>query len=142
MDGTAFRARPLSGSAICWLGLLLLASCARQDGVALSDAPPRAAAPQAETLVGDLAPRRFEASASRGFGAGPATIEYTIPSAGHVKVTLYDVAGREMGRLVDGWRPAGKHAADFNYGSGRRQVSLYRVEWEGQMLSGRVIAGP
>lgn len=142
MHRSPHRARLASRSAAFSLGLLLLAGCARRDGVAPPDAPPRELAIQSETSVGELEPRRFEASASRGFGGGLATIEYTLPHAGHVKVAVYDVAGRELGRVVDGWRPAGKHIADFNYGSGRRQVSLYRIEWEGQTLSGRVAAGP
>jgi hypothetical protein len=88
-------------------------------------------------------PTRFEASAWRGFGgaASTATLEYSIPGAGHVRVVIYGVGGRELGRLVDSWRPAGKYSIDFAYGSGRRQAQSYRVEWEGQNLNGRITVG-
>jgi hypothetical protein len=78
----------------------------------------------------------------RGFGAAPATIEYTLPHPGHVRIALFDVAGRELGRVVDAWRPEGKHLAEFNSGVGRRQVSFYLIEWDGQTISGKVVAGP
>jgi hypothetical protein len=88
-------------------------------------------------------PARFSATAWRGFGGAgaTATLEYSIPGAGHVRVVIYDVGGRELGRLVDSWRPAGKYTVDFAYGAGRRQVQSYRVEWAGQSLNGRITVG-
>ncbi len=37
------------------------------------------------------------------------TIRYGIPTAEHVTLTVYDAAGREIARLVDGHRHAGDH---------------------------------
>jgi hypothetical protein len=121
------------------LGLLVLAGCSRGPTI-----EGHAALPLRETphISEELQPLRFEATASRGFGASPATIEYTLPHPGHVKISVYDVSGREMGRIVDAWRSDGKHVVEFNFGSGRRQVSLFRVEWDGQAISGKVAAGP
>ena len=39
-------------------------------------------------------------------------------------------------------RPEGQHSVDVSIGYGRRQVSLWRVEWGGQSLSGTVPVGP
>ena len=123
------------------LGLLVLVGCSRGPTVEGHAAPPLRETPQ--MLVSEeLRPLRFEASASRGFGASPATIEYTLPHPGHVKVSVYDVSGREIGRIVDAWRSDGKHVVEFNYGSGRRQVGMFRVEWDGQAIHGKVAAGP
>jgi hypothetical protein len=86
----------------------------------------------------------FDAKATRGFGgaAATATIEYSLPSPGHVRIVVFDMAGRELGRVVDGWRPEGQHVAEFSVGFGRRQASLYRVEWSGLTLNGKLPAGP
>ena len=85
---------------------------------------------------------KLEASASRGFGGGSATIEYTLPSAGHVRVLVFDIAGRQLASVVDGWQSAGEHVADSSAGSGRWQVYLYRVDWAGRSVSGKVGVGP
>lgn len=125
-----------------WLALsmLVLAGCSRGPTIAGHAAPPLR---ETQMHVSEeLQPLRFEATASRGFGASPATIEYTLPHPGHVKVSVYDVSGREIGRIVDAWRSDGKHVVEFNYGRGRLQVSMFRVEWDGQAISGKVAAGP
>ena len=38
-----------------------------------------------------------------------ATVRYTIPVAGHVRIALYDLIGRAVAVLQDGVRPAGPH---------------------------------
>lgn len=42
------------------------------------------------------------------------TIAYTLPGAAHVKLAVYDVRGREVAVLVDGYQPAGTHDAAWN----------------------------
>ena len=128
--------------------LLGLASCAREPGVSSAPVPP-ADATSSDAMAPDpnLDATRvtvFEVKATQGFGAGAstATLEYSLPSAGHVRIVVYDVGGRELGRVMDGWRPEGRHSVDFGLGVGRRQVSFYRVEWGGQTLTGRIVAGP
>ena len=41
---------------------------------------------------------------------GAATVSVTLPSAGDLSVTVYDVLGREVARLADGPAPGGEHA--------------------------------
>jgi len=56
----------------------------------------------------------------------PATsIGFDLPEAGHVKMTVYDVGGRLVRRLVDRSLPAGHHVAQWNGidGSGGNAVS-------------------
>ncbi|MDZ7269840.1 MAG: alpha-amylase family glycosyl hydrolase [candidate division KSB1 bacterium] len=64
----------------------------------------------------------------------PATkIVYDLPQAGHVTIRIFDVLGREVVTLFDGWQPAGRHsllwqgrdAAGHPAGSG---IYLLRVE--------------
>jgi hypothetical protein len=44
---------------------------------------------------------------------GEATVLYSLPGAGFVTLRVYDLVGREVDRLVDGHREAGRHALVF-----------------------------
>ena len=83
----------------------------------------------------------LSASASLRQGSGNARIEYTLPSAGPVSVRIFDVAGREIARLADGWQEAGPHTATFTVGHAS-QIYLYRVEWAGRSASGKMTLAP
>jgi hypothetical protein len=39
------------------------------------------------------------------------TIRFELPHAARVRLTVHDVTGREVARLLDGWADAGQHAA-------------------------------
>jgi hypothetical protein len=41
------------------------------------------------------------------------TISFELRSAGHVSLYVYDMSGRQVGALVDGWRAAGVHEIRF-----------------------------
>ncbi len=41
-------------------------------------------------------------------------VTYTLPSAVNIFLVVYDVQGRMIERLVDGWHPAGTHSATFD----------------------------
>lgn len=43
-----------------------------------------------------------------------ATLSYTLPQALRVKMTVYDLVGREIAVLADGWRRAGRHQVVFD----------------------------
>ncbi len=42
------------------------------------------------------------------------TISYQLSEVGHVNLTIYDVAGRKVAELVDGWRDEGLHEVTFD----------------------------
>jgi len=42
------------------------------------------------------------------------TVIFALPEAGEVTVAVYDLAGREVARLADGWREAGRHEITFD----------------------------
>jgi hypothetical protein len=47
----------------------------------------------------------------------PATvIRYEISEGGPVRVAVFDALGREVRTLADGFRPAGRHAVEFDAG--------------------------
>jgi hypothetical protein len=59
------------------------------------------------------------------------TIQFQLPTAGHVQLSVYNMVGQEMVRLVDGALPAGVHRVVFNgsrFGSG---IYFYRVTGNG-----------
>jgi len=53
-----------------------------------------------------------------------AEIAFELPEPGRVQLALYDVAGRLVSEVVDGWRPAGRFSAT----------------WDGRDASGREVA--
>ena len=76
-----------------------------------------------------------------GIAASPARgligLRYSLPHAGHVRVSVYDVAGHRVTRPVDGPQAAGWHQASFPVGNAS-QLLFYRVEWDGRSLSGSI----
>jgi hypothetical protein len=58
---------------------------------------------------------------------GPAggRIEYSLPRAGRVRLTLHDVLGRERAVLVDGDATAGRHSARLDPGALGLETGLY-----------------
>lgn len=63
------------------------------------------------------------------------TITYHLPQTAHVKLTLFDVLGREITTLVDGQMPAGSYSIDWDGTDNAGQsvpsgVYLYRLSTE------------
>ncbi|MCD4828427.1 MAG: PKD domain-containing protein [Candidatus Cloacimonetes bacterium] len=76
-----------------------------------------------------------------------AVIEYSIPRGGHVRLRVYDVRGRRVDTLVNGWQDAGAHVAAWNpeLSLGRRLpagVYIYRLEGPGQDIARRLVLMP
>jgi parallel beta-helix repeat protein len=62
------------------------------------------------------------------------TISYTLPEAGAVQIKIYDILGREVSKLVDEQKSAGKYSVQWNginYASG---IYFYSVTFGGQRL--------
>ena len=41
-------------------------------------------------------------------------LKYDMKSSGNVSLSVFDIAGKEVGKLVDGWQPAGQHNVIFD----------------------------
>lgn len=54
-------------------------------------------------------------------------ISYTIPNSGHVRITVYDMLGREVATLIDGVQSAGKHEIHFDGESLASGAYIYRI---------------
>jgi hypothetical protein len=63
---------------------------------------------------------------------GAASLMLMVPEAGHVRVAVYDVSGREVALLTDGELAAGRHPLTWNTNADRRTPSgIYFVRATG-----------
>lgn len=56
------------------------------------------------------------------------TITIGLPTAGHVSLDIYDILGRKVETLIDGYREAGYHQLTWNADGQSSGIYLYRVE--------------
>jgi subtilisin family serine protease len=69
-------------------------------------------------------PARVQLSAGRGLNSTGGWFTFNLPSAGHVKVELFDVAGRSIAVIYDGAASQGRTTVNWNgQGSNGRQIS-------------------
>ena len=55
------------------------------------------------------------------------TINYALPEAAKVSLTIYDISGRLVAELVDGWREAGTHDITFDGSALASGVYIYSL---------------
>jgi hypothetical protein len=59
----------------------------------------------------------------------PSTVvQYDLPVASPVRLAVYDVLGREVRVLVNGWLDAGRHRAVLDAGALSSGVYIFRIE--------------
>jgi hypothetical protein len=56
------------------------------------------------------------------------TIKFQLPEAQHVTITIYDIAGREIVRLVDEYRQAGSYQTTWKARNVASGVYFYRIQ--------------
>jgi len=66
-------------------------------------------------------------------------ISYTLDVANHVTLSVYDVSGREVATLVDGYRSVGAHEVSFDASHLSSGVYIYRLTSGAQTLSGKMV---
>jgi hypothetical protein len=59
---------------------------------------------------------------------------YDLAKASHVNLTVYDVLGREIATLVDGYQSAGTYQVPFNGAQLTSGVYFYRLQ-AGEFMS-------
>ncbi len=56
------------------------------------------------------------------------TISYSMPQAGHIILKVYDVLGREVAELANGFQEKGKHIVTFNASSLASGFYIYTIK--------------
>lgn len=67
-----------------------------------------------------------------------ATITYRILEASYVSLSIYDLLGRRIARLRDGWQEAGQYEAIWDASALPSGLYVYRLETAGQALTGKM----
>jgi hypothetical protein len=80
----------------------------------------------------DETPVAFALSVHPNPSIGPTKVEYALPRQAPVKLRVFDVAGREVARLVDGMQPAGRHLANWNglVAATQMRSGIYVIRYE------------
>ena len=70
-------------------------------------------------------------------------INYAIPDAGHVTLTIYNLLGSEVYKLVDEYQEAGIHSVNFSLDDLGRQIGsgiyLYTLKSNGYVFTRKMI---
>jgi len=66
-------------------------------------------------------------------------ISFTLPSDENVRITVYDITGREAARLVDSRMSAGTHRIVFNGEDLASGVYFYRLESKNRVSTGKML---
>ncbi|MEM1041671.1 MAG: T9SS type A sorting domain-containing protein [Bacteroidota bacterium] len=69
--------------------------------------------------------------------AASTSIRYTLERAAEVRLTVFDLAGREVAIVAEGTRPAGEHTSVFDAAELPSGAYLYRLEADGEMVETR-----
>jgi hypothetical protein len=76
-----------------------------------------------------LVPGEYSISQNYPNPFNPATkISFNLPKAGVVKLVVFDILGKEVATLVNGFTPSGTHDVDFNAAALSSGVYFYRIE--------------
>ncbi len=94
----------------------------------------------APNAVDETVPVSYALSQNTPNPFNPSTvISFQIPVAGNVRLSVYNVAGQEVARLVDRRLAAGSHSAVFNGGGRASGVYFYRLQAEGFTQSRKML---
>jgi hypothetical protein len=66
-------------------------------------------------------------------------IQYELEEQAPVRLVVYDVAGREVERLVNQVQPAGRHVAPWDTSRRARGIYFYRLDVGSASLTGKMI---
>jgi hypothetical protein len=68
-----------------------------------------------------------------------ATIRFALPEAAKVELTVYDVGGRAVSRVLNAWREAGVHEVTFNGSNLASGVYIYHLKANDFTASGKLV---
>lgn len=88
----------------------------------------------------EAVPKEFSISQNYPNPFNPATkITYNLPEAGDVKLRVFDALGREVSLLVDKFENVGRHTVEFNGRNLSSGVYFYRIEYQNNFVTKKMI---
>jgi uncharacterized delta-60 repeat protein len=66
-------------------------------------------------------------------------INFQLSAFNHVSLKIYDVAGRQVAELVNGWRDAGEHEVTFDASGLPSGVFIYTIQTKDYNASGKMV---
>ena len=67
------------------------------------------------------------------------TLSFALPEAARVTLAVYDVGGRQVAELVNGWCQAGSHEVTFNGSNLASGIYVYRLTADNFTASGKMV---
>jgi hypothetical protein len=67
------------------------------------------------------------------------TIQYSIPETGSVRLTVYDLEGREVATLINGSQTAGTYSVAWDGGKSASGIYFYRISASGHVYTSRML---
>jgi len=67
------------------------------------------------------------------------TISFNLSVSEYVRLTVFDISGREIATLVDGFRSEGHHDVSFNAAGLTSDVYVYRLNTNEQTVTGKMV---
>ena len=89
---------------------------------------------------GAVVPQKLELHANYPNPFSDATaITYELPGSEHIRLSIYDLLGREVRLLEDGFRPVGRHTTEFEAANLPSGVYFYHLTTSGRVLIGKML---
>jgi hypothetical protein len=67
------------------------------------------------------------------------TIDFSIPKAGYVNLTIFNVLGQKIATLIDGNRNAGNYSVRFDAGNLSTGWYIYRLQTEANVMARKML---
>jgi len=97
--------------------------------VATAELPPPPPGGEESPDQGSRIPKQFALEQNYPNPFNPTTsLEYTLPSNQFIHLVVYDVLGREVAVLADGYKTAGRYSLSFNASSLASGIYFYRIQ--------------
>ena len=84
-------------------------------------------------------PREYSLSNYPNPFSGVTTIEYTVPHSSFISITVFDLLGRTVAQLADGFALPGKYRTHFDARGLQDGLYFYRLQAGSEMIVGKIM---
>lgn len=67
------------------------------------------------------------------------TVKYNLPNSGMVSLKVFDITGKEVATLVNGFQQTGLYSKDFNAASLSNGIYFCKLSFEGETITNRIM---